>query len=159
MMIALIEQLGSWSWWIFGLVLLILEILAPGTFFLWFGVAAIIVGALSLIAGSGLEWWSWQIQIIFFVILSLILAVFGRLFMQLRPSNIHNSGYLSQRGKQLIGRIAILEEAIIGGSGRVRLDDTIWLASGPDLPVGTKIKIVGANLSRLQIESVDEHPH
>ena len=33
--------LGPWFWVVLGVLLLVLEILAPGTMFLWFGVAAL----------------------------------------------------------------------------------------------------------------------
>ena len=37
-MIALITSLGAWSWIILGGILLVIEVITPGTFFLWLGV-------------------------------------------------------------------------------------------------------------------------
>ena len=38
-------SLGTWNWLIFGLVLMGLELLAPGVFLFWLGLAALLVGA------------------------------------------------------------------------------------------------------------------
>ena len=45
---------------------------------------------------------------------------------------------LNRRGEQLIGRIATLTEPIKDGRGRVRIGDTMWRVSGPDLPAGAQ---------------------
>ena len=35
---------GPWSWFVIGLVLLALELVVPGGYFLWLGVAGIVTG-------------------------------------------------------------------------------------------------------------------
>ena len=40
--------LGPWTWIAVGVVLAILEILLPGTFLIWFALAALVVGILDL---------------------------------------------------------------------------------------------------------------
>ena len=35
-----LDQLGHWHWWILTAALIILEVFAPGAFFLWLGLAA-----------------------------------------------------------------------------------------------------------------------
>jgi membrane protein implicated in regulation of membrane protease activity len=37
-------SLGTWNWLIFGLILMALELLAPGVFLFWLGLAAFLVG-------------------------------------------------------------------------------------------------------------------
>ena len=56
-------SLGAWNWFILAAVLLLLEVLAPGTFMLWLGLSAILVGAISLAVI-----WSWQAQVIAFAV-------------------------------------------------------------------------------------------
>jgi len=46
--------LGVWNWLILGVVLFVLEFMLPGVHFLWFGVAAVIVGILAL--ATGITW-------------------------------------------------------------------------------------------------------
>ena len=56
-MIALLSSLGAWNGFIAAAVLLILELIAPGVYMLWLGIAALIVGLLSLAID-----WNWQFQ-------------------------------------------------------------------------------------------------
>ncbi len=75
MIMSWIAALGGWSWWVLGLVLLGAEVLLPGFFFLWFGVAAILIGISALLVD-----WPWQLQVVGFVVLSAITALVGRRF-------------------------------------------------------------------------------
>src|ERR1043165_9870272 len=64
-MIEVIRSLGAWSWIILGGILLAVELIAPGTFILWLGVAALPVGLTSFVID-----WSWQEQGVGFAILA-----------------------------------------------------------------------------------------
>jgi membrane protein implicated in regulation of membrane protease activity len=61
--------------------------------------------------------------------------------------------HLNQRANALVGRVTTLDQPIIAGEGKVRFDDAIWLAAGPDLPAGTKVKVVAAAGKVLSIEA------
>jgi membrane protein implicated in regulation of membrane protease activity len=45
-----------------------------------------------------------------------------------------------------------VEQAIQNGRGKVRVGDTQWLAEGPDLPAGTRVKVTAAKGSLLVVE-------
>ena len=45
-----------------------------------------------------------------------------------------------------------LDQAIENGVGYVRLDDSRWKVSGPDLPKGTKVRVTGADGTVLEVE-------
>jgi membrane protein implicated in regulation of membrane protease activity len=77
MIASIAAELGPWSWWIIGLVFLGLEILIPGVFLLWVGLAAIVVGILSFPLWST-AFWGWQIQLLVFAVLALAFALIGR---------------------------------------------------------------------------------
>jgi membrane protein implicated in regulation of membrane protease activity len=142
----LIETLGGWTWWVLGLVLLAVEVVAPGFFFLWFGVAAILIGVSALLFD-----WPWQLQVLGFVILSVIAALLGRRFSK---SNMDSEDpQLNLRASRLSGRTFVLAEPIIEGRGRVRIDDTVWQVHGPDAPAGTRIVVTGADGSILKVEA------
>ncbi|GAB4358125.1 MAG: NfeD family protein [Oricola sp.] len=148
-----IRDNGGWSWIILGLILLGLEILAPGIFFLWLGAAALVIGAISLtVWGLGAELWTWQVQVLGFLILSIALAYAGRSWLAARREE-SDEPLLNDRVAQLVGRTATLEEPITDGVGRVRLGDTLWRVTGPDLPAGTKVRIRGGSADRLEVES------
>jgi inner membrane protein len=152
MIMGIINSLGAWNWWVLALVLLGLEILAPGTFFLWFGISAFVIGTISLAVGEGSTFWVWQTQMIAFVVLSLVAALAGRRFLNQYGAEDIDDPLLNERGRQLVGRTAVLSEPILEGQGRVRMGETTWRVSGPDLPAGTRVRVVDAKSNTLLVE-------
>jgi membrane protein implicated in regulation of membrane protease activity len=152
--VAMIEriftELGPWNWMVLGFVLLILEILVPGVFLLWIGIAAILVGALTWQL-SHVGFWVWQAQVLLFLVLSVISAYVGRQVMA-RAGGQSDQPLLNRRAEQLIGRAATLAEPIADGRGRIRIGDTYWLVSGPDLPIGTRVRVTSVKDMELVVE-------
>ncbi|URK87018.1 NfeD family protein [Rhizobium sp. RCAM05350] len=148
----IVLELGPWSWWVLGLVLLAAEVVAPGVFLVWIGIAAILTGAVSLLLWEA-GFWVWQAQLVFFAVLSVAAVFIGRRLLA-RSGNTSDEPLLNQRGARLIGRTAILEQPIIEGRGRIRLDATTWPVTGPDLPAGSRVKVTGSSGSHLIVESV-----
>jgi hypothetical protein len=144
----LVLELGPWIWWIVGLVLLGLEVLAPGTFFLWFGLAAIVVGTIAIVVDI-----PWQLAVTLFGVLSVGSMIVGRLVMR-RTRDEGGDANLNQRGKRMIGREFVLAEPMRDGSGSVRIDDTVWRVSGPDCPAGTRISVTGVDGATLTVAPV-----
>lgn len=147
MLMRMIEMLGGWSWWVLGLILLGIEVLVPGFFFLWFGIAAILIGVSALLID-----WPWQMQVIGFLVLSVIAALIGRRFSG-TPDGETADPHLNLRAGRLEGRTFVLSEPIVEGSGRVRIDDTVWQVRGPDAPAGARVTVTGADGSVLQVTS------
>jgi membrane protein implicated in regulation of membrane protease activity len=133
-----IVQLGPWAWVIAGLILLGVEIVAPGNVFVWFGVAALITGVVAWLTDFG-----WQADAVIFVVLAVVLAIAGRRYFARRTPAA--GPVLNQRAASLVGRQAVLAEPIVNGEGRIRIDDTTWRVNGPDLPSGTRVQIVGVD--------------
>ena len=148
----LVAELGPWAWWVLGIVLLILEVLLPGVFLVWIGIAAIITGALSLLLWEQ-AFWAWQTQWLVFAVLSLIAALVGRRIVSAK-GEASDQPHLNQRGQSLVGRTATLEQPISEGRGRIRLDDTMWSVQGPDLPAGTRVRVTASNGRDLTVEPV-----
>jgi inner membrane protein len=146
-MIDYIVGLGPWSWIILGLVLMGLELAAPGVFFLWLGLAAMLTGVLDWAFGL-----SWQAAFLVFAILSVGAVVLGRMITR-RPSE-EDAGpdALNRRGHALIGRIFTLDSPIVEGSGRVRVDDSSWRVTGPDAGAGSKVRVVRVDGATLVVE-------
>ncbi|RWX79066.1 NfeD family protein [Neorhizobium lilium] len=145
----LAENLGPWGWWILGLVLLVAELAAPGVFLIWIGMAAIVVGAISLgLWQTG--WWSWQVQLLVFGVLSIVFAIAGRRVYAGRGEH-SDEPMLNRRSESLVGRTAVLAEPIAEGRGRIRLDDTWWPVMGPDLPAGARVVVVEARGRDLKV--------
>lgn len=137
---------AHWVWIAIGLILAALEMLVPGVYLIWLAVAAIITGLLTLGVGLGLP-----AQVVVFVSLSLIAAFSAKRF--LRESPIESSDpLLNQRGTRLIGESAIVTHAIEGGSGRVKHGDSEWIARGPDIGEGERVRITGSDGAILLVE-------
>lgn len=145
----LIDLLGPWSWHVAGLLLLGLEILVPGTFFLWFGISALIVGTLALFVDL-----SWEINLLLFMGIALVCLVVGRMLMRQREGEEGDSG-LNRRGQRYVGRHFVLAEPIAQGTGRISIDDTIWRVTGPDLAAGSKVVVRGIDGASLVVEPAE----
>lgn len=137
---------GAWNWFILGAILFTLETFVPGVHFLWFGIAAIVVGALALLTGI-----TWPWQVIAFGVLAVATVFWVRRYVRpdVARSDLPN---LNERGQQYVGRSLIVEQAIQNGRGKVRVGDTLWQAEGPDLPVGTWVKVTAARGTILVVE-------
>ncbi len=145
----LMAELGPWNWMVLGIILLGLEIVLPGVFMLWIGIAALIVGAVSLLPWQA-AFWGRQIQVLVFLVLSLLSAYAGKKLMGAR-TQASDQPLLNRRSEQMIGRTATLAEPIRNGHGRIQLGDTFWRVSGPDLPAGTRVRVVTATESDLEL--------
>ncbi|MBX9455260.1 MAG: NfeD family protein [Rhizobium sp.] len=146
----IIAELGPWSWWVLGMLLLAAELVMPGVFLVWIGLGALLTGVLSLLFWDA-GFWSWQVQSLVFAASAVVFTLAGRrLFTRLQTDS--DQPLLNQRGASLVGRTAVLGEPIREGRGRIRLDDTFWLVSGPDLPGGARVKIISSNGRDLVVE-------
>lgn len=135
----IVLELGPWNWMVLGIILLVLEIVLPGVFLVWIGIASLIVGAISIFAWES-GFWTWQTQVLLFLVLSVASAFAGRRLADPRKDD-SDQPLLNRRGDQLIGRTATLAEPIRNGRGRIQLGDTLWRVSGPDLPAGTRVRV------------------
>jgi len=142
-------ELTFLTWFIIAFVLLILEFMAPGIFFLWMGIAAAITGAIVL-AGPAM---GWEIQLVIFSVLSVISVYGGRKYISTHPVQSENST-LNRRGEQYIGKRCEVVKAITNGRGRVKVDDTVWSATGPDAREGQTIQVTGVKGTVLVVETI-----
>jgi hypothetical protein len=138
--------LGTWNWLIFGVLLMALELLAPGVFMFWLGLSAFLVGVLSFIVTP-----SWQVQILLFGLFALAAVPLWRRIARQKPGANPNP-FLNKRSDALVGRVCTLDRPIVDGEGIVRIDDTVWRVSGPDTAAGTRVKIVKADGACLTVD-------
>jgi membrane protein implicated in regulation of membrane protease activity len=92
--------LNHWTWFVIALVLLGLEMTAPGVVFLWMAIASAIVGAVVFVLPD----LGWEYQFIIFSVLSIISVFMGRNFLKKNPIRTEDNT-LNQRGKQYIGQV------------------------------------------------------
>lgn len=141
-----------WVWLTLGLLLAGLEMLVPGVYLIWLGMAAVVVGLAVLGADALLGMALGPApQVIGFVVLALAFAYTSRRW--LRQSPIESADpMLNNRTGQLLGETALVTVAIAHGSGRVKLGDSEWTARGPDAPAGDYVRVSGAEGSVLLVE-------
>jgi len=136
-----------WQWWVLGVVFVILEVLSPGVFFIWMGVAAGMVGlALLLFTDLG-----WEYQLLLFALVSVSSIMLWRLRLERHPTPT-DQPRLNRRGEQYIDRLFTLEEPIVNGLGKIRVDDSTWKIEGQDCRQGTRVRVVGVDGVVLQVE-------
>ena len=146
--VGFIAGYGAWSWIVAGLILLALELVLPGGFLLWMGIAGLVTGGVTLAVPIG-----WPLQWLIFGVVSLVGIALWVRWQRGRPI-ASDRPYLNRRADQLVGQEAVLEQAIAQGFGRVVLGDTVWRVAGQDLPIGTPVRITGSTGNVLQVEPI-----
>jgi membrane protein implicated in regulation of membrane protease activity len=148
MMTDMFVTLGTWNWLIVGVLLMGLELLAPGMFMFWMGLSAFLVGLLSFVVTP-----SWQLQLLLFAAFAAAAVPLWRRIARQKPG-VNPNPFLNRRSDALVGRICTLEKPIVDGEGIVRIDDTVWRVAGPDMPAGMKVRIVQADGASLRVAGV-----
>ncbi len=136
-----------WHWLIAAVVMIILEMVIPAAYFLWMGISAFIVGLL-LFAIPAIPL---LIQIIIFCTLSVVTLYLYKRHKKLNPTE-KDEPNLNRRGEQYVGRIFTLEEPIVNGVGKVKVDDSTWKVMGVDMPAGTKVRVLSVDGTILNVE-------
>lgn len=146
--LAFFAEINQWHWWLAALVLFVVELLLPGVFFLWLGIAAAITGFIAwLIPSLG-----WQADFAIFAVLGVVSAMLGRRLWK-PQTTVSEDPTLNQRGAQYMGKVFALDTALKDGHGRVSVGDGSWLVEGPDLPAGARVRVVGIAGARLKVEA------
>lgn len=146
--ITLLQAVDQWYWFGFAVIMIILEVLLGVNFFLlWLGLSAATVGIVVWMYPA----LSWEFQLLLFGLESLMCVIFWNMHLKHRQ-NDSDQPFLNRRNHQYIGRSATLAEPIINGRGRIHIDDSFWRIEGPDLPVGTLVKIVAVDGVVLKVE-------
>lgn len=153
MIMSILTELGPWNWIVLGFVLLGAEIMAPGVFLIWIGLAALVVGFISLVIwGPGAALWTWQAQVLVFLAMSGLSVFIGKRLIGSADAD-SDEPLLNRRYEQLVGRSATLAEPIVNGYGRIRIGDTLWRVRGDDVDAGTKVKVVRVEDNELVVEA------
>jgi inner membrane protein len=120
--------------------------LAPGVFLIWLGIAALLTGVVDWLFAP-----SWQVAALIFAALSVVAVLLGRSLY--RGGDLHEgSPMLNRRAEALVGRVVTLDAPIVGGEGRVRVDDSSWRATGPDMPAGARMRVSRIDGTTLVVE-------
>ncbi|MCP4329938.1 MAG: NfeD family protein [Alphaproteobacteria bacterium] len=148
-LVAWFEQTRFWHWFILAFLLVGFEMLVPGTYLLWLGISAGVVGVVVLVLPD----LAWQVQLALFAIVSVAAVVASRIWIRRHPIETEQPA-LNRRGEQYVGRTFTLTEPVSNGEGRLRVDDTTWKVRGEDVEAGARVRVTGADGTVLKIEPV-----
>ena len=140
---------AHYFWWILGIGLVAVEMLAPGFFLMWIGFAALAMGFVMWFVPTlgGVP------QILLFTALALASCVVWWRLLRKQDDKPDAASSLNRRGDQLVGRRYVLETAIENGRGKARVGDSLWLVEGPDLPVGASVEVTGGHGATLVVRA------
>lgn len=140
-----------WHWLILGFVLLIAELVIPGVFLLWWGLAAIVIaGVMALIPSLSLT-----VLAISYAILAIILSVSWWKYQhgQDKSDQLHSS--LNQRDHAMLGTRGTVQDIAANGIGRGHFGDTTWRIQGTDLQVGDLVEVYQVDGITLKVKKVN----
>ena len=138
-------------WWLLALLLIAGELMMPGYFLLWIGIAAAAMGVLLWIfPAMGV-----LLQAVLFAVLALASCLAYARWLRPRIERGTPGGErLNRRGEQMVGQRYELVEPIVNGRGKVRVGDGQWLVNGPDLPLGSTVEVVAVDGTTLMVRAV-----
>ncbi|WP_157220562.1 NfeD family protein [Flavisphingomonas formosensis] len=139
----------QWCWLTAGVLLGIAEVIAPGFFLIWLGVAALVTGTVTLAFGIPIE-----AQFALFAVIAIAAVYAARRWFLANPGPTGDP-LLNDRAARLIGQTVLVVAAIEGGEGRVKVGDGVWNAEGPDMPEGTRVRVTGATGTTLLVERLN----
>jgi hypothetical protein len=139
-----------WHWLVLALVLVGVEPFVPGTFFLWMGISAVAVGLLLW----QLPALSVETQLLAFAVLSVATIVASRRYLQRHPLESDHP-LLNRRAARYVGQTFTLQEPIVNGRGRLRVDDGMWRIEGEDCAAGSVVAVTGVDGTTLRVSRRD----
>ncbi|MFU8787469.1 MAG: NfeD family protein [Methylobacter sp.] len=143
-------EIFFWNWWELALILLVIELLAPGFFFMWLSASSFVTGCLLLLIPS----MSVEIQVLIFSVLSVAVITLWRLYGKRHPVTTDHP-LLNKRGQQYIGRTFSLYQPIENGEGKIKVDDSIWKVRGEDCDIDAKVRVIAVRGTVFDVEHVE----
>ncbi|WP_300619676.1 NfeD family protein [Dokdonella sp.] len=139
---------SNYGWWLLALVLIAAEMIAPGYFLLWIGIAAGVMGLVTLLVPN----LPVLAQVVLFGVFAVVACLVYWKFIRPIAEQRDDQPLLNRRGQRMVGRRVIVCEAIVNGRGKVRVGDGEWLAEGPDAPEGSEVEVVDVAGTTLRVE-------
>ena len=144
------DFVDNYGWWLLALLLVGAEMIAPGYFMLWIGIAAGVMGVVTVFAPELPA----IVQAVMFALLSIAACLAYWRFVRPLAEQRDDQPLLNRRGQKLVGERFVLIEPIVNGRGKVKVGDGQWLAEGPDLPAGSDVEVVAVDGTTLKVKAI-----
>ena len=145
-MSALSALADHWLWLIAAAVLGIAELVVPGVYLIWIGLAALVTGVATLLLPLPVV-----AQFILFTLAAFTAVYAGRRYLLSNPI-VSDDPKLNDRGARMIGMIVTAVEPVDSAHGRVKVGDSVWSARGADAAIGERLRVTGSDGSMLFVE-------
>ena len=142
--------LNNYGWWLLALVLIGAEVVAPGYFMLWIGIAAAVMGVVTLVAPA----MSALAQAVAFAVLAIASCMLYWKFLRPLAEQRDDQPLLNRRAAKLVGQRFVVVEPIVNGRGKVKVGDGAWLAEGPDAAIGSEVEVVACEGTTLKVRAL-----
>lgn len=148
---AFLISLTPWHWLSAAVLLLVVEMMLVGSYYLlWVSFAAFLTAVLQWLFGLG-----WAAQMVVFSAISILSVVAWYIYDQKRDKTKPRPT-LNKRGHQYIGRTFQLSQPIINGVGKINVDDSSWKVRGDDADAGTAVRVKDIDGTVLIVEILGE---
>lgn len=146
------DGFSAWSLWLtLGFGLLILELVVPGIFIMWWGFAALVVsGVLALVPEFTFGW-----QATTFALLATLFSLLWWKFQHGKDKKEDQRTELNFREHAMLGLRGTVAEILDGGIVRGKFGDTTWRIQGENLRVGETVEVIAVEGITLKVKSVN----
>ncbi len=144
----MMDLADHWMWLIAAAILGIAELVVPGVYLIWIGLAALVTGLATLLLPLPVAG-----QFILFTTTAFATVYAGRRYL-IRNPIISDDPMLNDRGARLVGAIVTVVEPVDSTSGRVKVGDSVWSARGTDAAIGDRLRITRIEGNVLVVERV-----
>lgn len=137
---------APWLWLIAAALLGIAELIVPGVFLIWIGLAALLTGAVALLLPIAVA-----AQWLVFGIGTIASIYVGKRVLLHNPIT-STDPLLNERSARLIGAIVTAVEPVDATGGRVRVGDGVWSARGAAAAIGDRLRVTALDGQVLVVE-------
>lgn len=148
--VGFLSGLTVWHWVGLGIVLMAIEV-AVGTFdLLWVSLGAFLTALFALLFPAPVG--GWEGQLTFFGLVAIAFVISGRTIFKGLRNRASSHPNLNDRLANMVGQHGQATTAFEGGSGKVKVGDTVWLAQAEGaISVGDGVTVTGAEHGVLKV--------
>lgn len=145
------DGFSTWSLWlIFGFGLLVLELIIPGIFVMWWGFSALVVAGILAVMPDLVFGW----QATFFALLASLFSLLWWKVQHGKDKQEDQHTELNSREHAMLGLRGAVVEILDGGIARGKFGDTTWRIQGENLQVGQTVEVFAVEGITLKVKVV-----